>query len=187
MTPAVAQLARALGAVGDLIDGIRDDQWSAPTPCTEWTVRDLVNHLVGVNLVFAARLRDQPAPDSATDHLGADPASAYRSSGSAVQDGFDQPGAIDRTYHGPLGAIAGAAWLQVRITDLLAHGWDLAQATGQPAALPEDLAEQALAFARVQMATVPRTGRFGPAQPVAYDAPAIDRLAGFLGRPVRAS
>jgi hypothetical protein len=52
--------------------------------------------------------------------------------------------------------------------------------------LPEDLAEQALVFSRAQMATVSRTGRFGPAQPVADDAPAIDRLVAFLGRPVRA-
>lgn len=93
---------------------------------------------------------------------------------------------MERAYHGPPGTISGAAWLHVRITDLLAHGWDLARATGQPAELPEDLAEQALIFSRAQMATVSRTGRFGPAQPVADDAPAIDRLVAFLGRPVRA-
>ena len=103
-----------------------------------------------------------------------------------MRNSFDQPGALERAYHGPLGAISGAAWLQVRITDLLAHGWDLARATGQPAELPEDLAEQALVFSRVQMSSVSRIGRFGPAQPVADDAPAIDRLAAFLGRPVRA-
>jgi len=184
--PSVEQLTRALSAVGDLIARIRDDQWSAPTPCTDWTVHDLVNHLVGVNRVFAARLCDQMPPELGADHLGDDPAAAYRDTSAAVRTGFDQPGALERTYHGPLGAISGAAWLQVRITDLLAHGWDLARATGQPAELPEDLAEQALVFSRVQMSSVSRIGRFGPAQPVADDAPAIDRLAAFLGRPVRA-
>jgi len=184
--PSVEQLTRALSAVGDLIARIRDDQWSAPTPCTDWTVHDLVNHLVGVNWVFAARLRDQMPPEFVADHLGDDPAAAYRDTSAAVRNSFDQPGALERAYHGPLGAISGAAWLQVRITDLLAHGWDLARATGQPAELPEDLAEHALVFSRIQMSSVPRTGRFGPAQPVADDAPAIDRLAAFLGRPVRA-
>src|SRR6185437_2924717 len=184
--PSVEQLTRALSAVGDLITGIREDQWSAPTPCTDWTVHDLVNHLVGVNLAFAARLRDQVPPELGADHLGDNPAAAYRATSAAVQAGFDQPGAVERAYHGPLGTISGAAWLHVRITDLLAHGWDLARATGQPAELPEDLAEQALVFSRAQMATVSRTGRFGPAQPVADDAPAIDRLVAFLGRPVRA-
>jgi uncharacterized protein (TIGR03086 family) len=71
----------------------------------------------------------------------------------------------------------------VRITDLLAHGWDLAQATDQP----DDLAEQALAFVRIQLATQPRTGRFQLAQPVADDAPPIDRLVAFLGRAVSKS
>jgi uncharacterized protein (TIGR03086 family) len=61
--PSVEQLGRALAAVGHLIAGIRDDQWSAPTPCTDWTVRELVTHLVGMNRVFAALLNGQAPPD----------------------------------------------------------------------------------------------------------------------------
>lgn len=182
--PTPEQLAQSLSAVGRLIGGIRDDQWAAPTPCAEWTVRDLVNHLVGVNLAFVARLRDQDPPERGADHLGENPSAAYRDSSAAVQAGFEQPGALERTYRGPLGTVSGAEWLHVRITDLLAHGWDLAQATDQPADLPADLAEQVLARSQVMMATMARGDRFAPAQPVADDAPAIDRLAAFLGRPV---
>ena len=57
--------------------------------------------------------------------------------------------------------------------------------TGQPAQLSEDLAEQALAFVRIQLSTQSRIGRFGPAQPVADNAPAIDQLVDFFGRPVK--
>lgn len=103
-----------------------------------------------------------------------------------MQAAFDQPGVLERTYHGPLGAATGAERLHVRIYDLLAHGWDLAQATGQTVELPGDLAEQALTFVQIQLSTQPRSGRFGPAQPVSDDAPAIDRLVAFLGRPVNA-
>ncbi len=106
--PSLDQLTRALSAVDHLIAGIRDDQWSAPTPCTDWTVHDLVNHLVGVSLVFAALLRDQVPPGLGTDHLGDDPAAAYRDAGATVQAAFDQPGVLERTYHGPLGAASGA-------------------------------------------------------------------------------
>jgi hypothetical protein len=60
----------------------------------------------------------------------------------------------------------------------------LALATEQPADLPDDLAAQSLAFARTQLAGQARPGRFGPAQSVAEQAPAIERLAAFLGRPV---
>jgi uncharacterized protein (TIGR03086 family) len=182
--PSVEQLARALSAVGDLIEGVREEQWSAPTPCTDWTVRQLVNHLVGMNLVFAALLSNQAPPERVADRLGKDPIGAYRESGSALQAAFEQPGVLERTYQSPLGAATGSDRLQMRLYDLLVHGWDLAQATGQPAALPDDLAEQSRAFARAQLSTQPRTGRFGPVQPIADGAPAIDRLAAFLGRPV---
>jgi uncharacterized protein (TIGR03086 family) len=86
----------------------------------------------------------------------------------------------------PLGTATGAERLQIRLYDLLAHGWDLAQATGQPAALPEDLAEQALAFAHTYLADQARPGRFAPAQLAADHAPAIERFAAFLGRAVPA-
>ena len=88
---------------------------------------------------------------------------------------FARPGVLERVYHGPLGAATGAERLQIRLYDLLAHGWDLARATGQPAELPEDVAEQSLAFVRVQLTEDARPGRFGPAQPVADDAPAIEQ------------
>lgn len=181
---AVEQLARGLSAVGRLIDQIRPEQWQAATPCTGWTVRDLVAHLVGMNLVFTALLNDQAPPERGIDRLGDDPAGAYRDSATALRAAFVQPGVLERTYTGALGDATGAERLQIRLYDLLAHGWDLAQATGQPADLPDDLAEQALIFAQAQLATQPRTGRFAPAQPVADTAPAIDRLAAFLGREI---
>jgi ferredoxin len=53
------QLSRTMSAVDHLVAGIRQEQWLAPTPCTDWKVRDLVNHLVGMNLVFAALMSDQ--------------------------------------------------------------------------------------------------------------------------------
>ena len=56
------QLGRSLAAVGGLVSNIRPEQWAAPTPCTDWTVRELVSHLVGMNRVFAALLADEPPP-----------------------------------------------------------------------------------------------------------------------------
>jgi uncharacterized protein (TIGR03086 family) len=107
--PSVEQLARALAAVGHLIDGIHDDQWSAPTPCTDWTVRELITHLVGMNKVMVALLNDQVPPKRGADPLGADPAGAYRDSGAAVRTAFEQPGVMERINHSPLGAAATGA------------------------------------------------------------------------------
>jgi len=183
--PSVEQLGRGLDAVAGLISNIRADQWSAPTPCTDWTVRQVVSHLIGMNRVFAALLAGQPPPPRpSADHVDDDLAGAYRASAAALQAAFGRPGVLDRTYHGPLGTATGADRLRIRLYDLLAHGWDLAQATEQPADLPDDLAEQSLAFARTQLTEQARHGRFGPVQVVAERAPAIERLAAFLGRPV---
>ncbi|WP_020667529.1 TIGR03086 family metal-binding protein [Amycolatopsis nigrescens] len=180
----VEQMDRLFGSVGILVDGVREDQWQAPTPCTDWTVRDLVNHLVEVNLIFAALLRDQALPEPGSELLGADPAGAYRRSAAELLAAFDQPGVLDRTFTSALGTTTGAVRLSIRIADLLAHGWDLGRATGQPVGhLPDELIEQALLFIREQLTKMPRTGRFEPAQPIAEDAPALDRLAAFLGRP----
>jgi uncharacterized protein (TIGR03086 family) len=86
------------------------------------------------------------------------------------------------------GAATGAERLKIRMYDLLAHGWDLAQALGRPADLPEDAAEESLAFARADGRAVrPGGGCFGPARHVADAAPAILRLVAFLGRDVSAA
>jgi uncharacterized protein (TIGR03086 family) len=181
--PLVEQLGRAFDAVAGLISNIRTDQWSAPTPCTDWTVRQVVNHLIGMNRVFAALLAGQPPlPRPSADHVEDDPVGAYCDSAAALQAAFGRPGVLERAYQGPLGTATGADRLKIRLYDLLAHGWDLAQATEQPVDLPDDLAEESLAFARTQLAGQGRQGRFGPAQIVAEQAPAIERLAAFLGR-----
>jgi len=185
----VDALTRALTATGQIVAGIRDNQWSTPTGCPDWTVRDLLNHLVGGNLAFAAILTGQTPPDRGADHLGDDPASAYRRSGQALQEAFAQPGVLDEVFTVPIGPVPGAVALHLRITEILVHGWDLARATGQPTTgLPEDLAEYELEFSRGKLDDIPAGQRpFAPPQPVAATAPAIDRLVACLGRPAAPS
>jgi uncharacterized protein (TIGR03086 family) len=177
-------LHRAVAAVDPLIAGIGDAQWSAPTPCTEWTVRDVVTHLVGTNRVLIASLREQPPPTRGANTLGDDPVATYRASMAALVDAVRLPGALDRTFESRLGSATGAYRLRWRVADLLAHAWDIAQATGQRLDLPEDLVEEVLAFVESELADGDRSGRFGPAQPVSDDAPAIERFVAFSGRKV---
>src|SRR4029077_445521 len=98
----IDNLRRVLDAVQPLVDGVRAEQWSAPTPCTEWDVRTLVNHVVGGNQMFEATVRGTPLPDRAMDYLGDDPSAAFRSSGDALIDAFSQAGVLDGTYPSPL-------------------------------------------------------------------------------------
>jgi len=105
-------------------------------PCTGsssiWSAR---------NLVFNAVLAEQPPPQRGDGVPSDQLARAYRDSAAELLDAFGQPGVLDRAYQGPLGAATGAERLKIRMYDLLAHGWDLAQALGRPADLPEDAAE----------------------------------------------
>jgi uncharacterized protein (TIGR03086 family) len=176
--------ARTSAIVGDLIGRIGDDQWAAPTPCTEWSVRDVVGHLVGMNLVLVAMFEEGPMPERGVDRLGADPAGAFLRSAAALQAAAAHPGVLEQSQATRIGSAIGADRLQWRMVDLLAHGWDLEQATALAADLPSDVAEQALTFAQAQLPSQPRAGRFADPQPIGDRAPAIDRLAAFTGRPV---
>jgi uncharacterized protein (TIGR03086 family) len=91
---------------------------------------------------------------------------------------------FERMVTVPAGTVPGAVALHLRLTELLVHGWDLARATGQPTTgLPEDLAEQELAFSQVQLGRIPPDrSPFAPPQPADDAAPAVDRLAALLGR-----
>jgi uncharacterized protein (TIGR03086 family) len=177
---------RALAAADAVVAGIEPGQWAAPTPCTEMDVRAVVNHVVWGNLMFAALARSEPPPDRGADHLGDDPLEAFRRAGRELREAFAAPGALESVFTAPFGTAPGSAIVHVRIVELLAHGWDLARATGQQLDFPDDLAERTLAATRHQLAARPEgpDAPFGPEVKVPDDAAAIDRLAGFLGRPV---
>ena len=91
MAPArVWQLAQVLDTTGIVVAGIRDHQWAAPTPCSDWNVHALLNHLVVGNHLFAALLREQTTLEEArglppTDLLGDRPLDAYRDSAAATR------------------------------------------------------------------------------------------------------
>ncbi|WP_078308357.1 MULTISPECIES: TIGR03086 family metal-binding protein [unclassified Mycobacterium] len=169
---------RASAAIEALIAAVRPDQWDAPTPCTEWNLRQLVNHLVEVNYSLAARFG---GPSGGT---GEDPVVAYQQSAQALHDALALPGVLEQTYPGPFAHTTGDRQLQVRMADLLTHGWDLAQTTGLPANLPADLVEDALDLVEKRAGAFARSGKFGTPQPVAANAPVLERLAALSGRSV---
>jgi uncharacterized protein (TIGR03086 family) len=174
-------LALSFAAVDALIANVHD--WSAPTPCTEWDVRQVVSHIVGMNRVFAAMLAGE-RPPARSELEPQELLSAYRDTSQELLAAFREPGVLERSFQSPMGAATGAERLSIRLYDLLAHGWDVAKATEQVAALPEDAAEAALAFVGNQLTDEARPGRFAPAQPTPQDASSVERLVAFLGRSV---
>jgi uncharacterized protein (TIGR03086 family) len=184
----VADHDRVQAAVQRLVDGVRPEQWTAATPCTDWDVRALLNHVATGNLLFTANIRGETPPDRSLDHLGEDPSAAFAASGRALREAFLAPGTIEGTFASPMGPTPGPALVLMRTTELLVHGWDLARATGQEPGLPEDIAERTLAAVQSRLAGMPRAGGpFAEEQAAPPGAPASDRLAAFLGRPVQAA
>jgi uncharacterized protein (TIGR03086 family) len=188
----LSPLATALDGAARLVDGVGAAQWELPTPCADWTVRQLVNHLVGGQRLFTRVLGGEPLPPAGRlgsradqDQLGDDPATAFRTSAGRLLAASGAPGVIERTWTVPAGTLPGPAVLHLRTVETLVHGWDLARATGQEPSFPEELAEGELAFSRDLLGRLPE-GRspFGPSRPVGSDAPALDRLAALLGREV---
>lgn len=182
LEPATSVLAR-------VIEGVRDEQLTAPTPCTETTLGGLLDHVDGLAQAFTAaatrtRLPGSQAPSADASRLGQDwrtriperlseLASAWRQ--PAAWEGMTQAGGVDLP-----GQVAGV----VALDEVIVHGWDIAVASGQPYTCEPHLLEAALGFVQGAVAQNPQgsPGLFGPPVAVREDAPLLDRLIGLTGR-----
>jgi uncharacterized protein (TIGR03086 family) len=162
-----------------VVDAVRADQLDSPTPCTEWTVQQLIDHLAGGTeyLVSAAERREPAQPKGAT---GSD----FRRGVADVLTAMKRPGAMEQMCISPLGfewsvtqAVAGT------FMDVLIHSWDLARATGQDEKLDPDLVDACTAMFLPEMPERGRaTGIIGPAVEFGDDASPQDRLLAAMGR-----
>ncbi len=186
-------LGPAAGEVVRLLDHVADDQLDGPTPCPEYNVAALLDHLMGLSLAFAWAARKTTAEHRATagaprpvaanldpqwrtvlPHRLRDMVEAWRD--PAGWDGMTEAGGVRLP-----GEVAGV----VALDELVMHGWDLARATGQPFHCDPASAVAVLEFtgqAAQPDRGAPRSGIFGPVVPVPADAPALDRALGFAGR-----
>jgi uncharacterized protein (TIGR03086 family) len=168
----------------DVIAKIPAERLGDPTPCTEWDVRAVINHMANGNLRIAGLVTGGPRPDRGEDVLGDDPLAAFRDSLDRVSAAFDRDGVLEQTFTMPFGEGPGARLVTVRTCDLTIHTWDLAAATGQP----RDLDPGLVAFAdqAFRAAPVPRGGPspFGPEQPAPDGATPADQMAAYFGRKV---
>jgi uncharacterized protein (TIGR03086 family) len=119
---------------GERLKTVRPEQRGWPTPCTEWDIRQLVNHVTRGNLSYVYLLHGGSAAEFLrlrdADALGADPAGAYAQSVRECAGAFAQPGALQQVLDYPLGQVTGRQALAVRTTDTAVHTWDLARAAG---------------------------------------------------------
>lgn len=177
-------LERALEETSRLVSGVQPGQWGLPTPCAEWSVRDLVNHMAAGNRYFAALARDEDVDRSAFagDNLGESPALTYQDSARELQQALQNPDLLRRTYNLPFGRLPGPAMVALRLVETVTHGWDLARATAQDPDFAPEAVQAALGFSEKVPPPAAPGGPFAPPRQTNPDATDLERLAARLGR-----
>jgi uncharacterized protein (TIGR03086 family) len=176
----------ALDATREVVAGITDDQWTLPTPCDDWDVRALLNHVVAGNW-WASRLAagatiEEVGTEYDGDLLEPSPLGEYHESAIAAARAFEAPGALDAPCAVSYGPVPGSVYAGHRLLDVAVHGWDLAVATGRPSPLTPDLVDACWKVLEPQLDLLRASGMFGAEQPIPADADPADRLLLSLGR-----
>jgi len=151
-------------------------QLDAPTPCDDWDVQTLLNHMVDSQQYFVRSARGEKASPPSSDPpeglIGDDPAAAYERGREETIDTFSEAGVIERT--GPS--------LGIAFSDTLLHGWDVAKATGQDTTMPDGLAAAAYEMVHGAFTDEQRKGVFKPEIQVGDDASPQEKFLAYTGR-----
>ena len=154
---------RACAGFSNVAADLSDEQWSRPTPCTEWDARALVEHLIGFHEVLLLRPLGVRAHRPKTG-----PAARWEATSTAMFDALTEPLPV-------LGALT---------TDVLVHTWDLARAAGAPVVLDAELVDRALDGLRASDAELP-ADMFAAAVAVPDTADPTTKLVARYGRDPR--
>ncbi|MFR9676011.1 TIGR03086 family metal-binding protein [Streptomyces sp. TR06-5] len=169
-----------------LVHRIGAGQWHAPTPCADWSVRDLVNHLTAEHLwapeLLGGATLDEVGDRFEGDVLGDRPVTAWEAAGVASREAFHRPGALDGRVHVTGGRESAASYAWQMTSDLAVHGWDLARGIGDTSRMPDELATELLERVRPVVGAQGIPGIFAPPVAVADTASPQDRLVALLGR-----
>jgi uncharacterized protein (TIGR03086 family) len=174
----LAVLSRGLDQAVDLLGSVDEQDLTRTTPCHDWSVADLVDHLVAAPANFASMVRGDEVDWSApTPQVGDDRAKVFRASADELLEAWDSVGDGD--------APTIPDWQSAEIA---VHTYDLATALGRSTAdLDPEPAERGLAFMQANLTAHNRGPAFRPEQPAPDGADAYQRIAAFAGREVTAS
>lgn len=185
MTEEFTGYQRALDGWEAVLGAVPADGWDAPSPCTQWSVRDVAGHMIGGQCMIRDLAAGKP-PENVNNapgrFAGADPIESWRAARKECA-GALTPAALRRPIpFGELGEVPLRDFLDGYILEILVHTWDVAQATGQAAGLDPDLVHHAFATARVIARPLREAGLLGPERPAPQRADELTRLLAFMGR-----
>lgn len=165
---------------------IEDDQLTAPTPCTEFDVRGLVNHVIFWSAFASeAAARKRPVADSVSvdhDFTQQDWRQTYTDQLNEAVAAWAEQDAWEGNTSLAGGAMPATMVGKLLVAELAVHGWDVAAATGQRYPWPDEVTQVTHSF-MTEMAPMGRQyGAFGPQVPVTDTAPLWQRALGLAGR-----
>jgi len=181
-----SEMASAAAESARIVGGVRSDQLSATTPCNDWDLHELLNHIILWTAYSAEhRARDEQVPDELTNRdFVAEPgyAADYAAQLDKAVTAWSDPAAWQRDLNvmgSPTPAADVAALL---IAEMVLHGWDAAKASGQRYTAPDDVADAVLAAVRANAELFRKYQGFADAVPVPASAPALDQALAESGR-----
>jgi len=181
-------LAKAVDAVGSLIATVDEEQLLLPTPCTDFTVKDLIEHLAMVmkRVAILGNGGKWNEVDESMFEMESGHADAFRQGAHETMEAWTDASKLERVIEVPFGELPGGAALLVYTAEVATHGWDLATALGTTIEIEDRFLHAALGAAKV----LPADGRGEPGMPFDAvvepdaDAPILLHIAGWLGRKV---
>jgi uncharacterized protein (TIGR03086 family) len=180
-------LVRSMELFDAGVSAVPDDAWQARTPCTDWGVRELVNHVTVEDLwippLFAGATIEEVGDRFDGDQLGEDPKAAWADAFHQARAAVDDDGAMARTVHLSFGDLPGSEYALQLFADHLIHYWDLASATGQAAELPRDLVAACVDWFSANEEAYRSAGAIGPRPDVPPGGGDQATLLAMFGRP----
>ena len=182
----IAVLQEAVAAFEQRLSEVEASQWGRATPCADWDVRELVNHVVGELLWMPPLLESKTIADVGDqfdgDILGESPLDTARKAGAEALAFASAPDAQNRTVHLSFGEVPGGEYIGQVTSDVIVHTWDLSKALGADDAIAPGLFEFVDSFLGPQIEAWRAGGAFGPAFEVGSDASPQDRFIADTGR-----
>jgi uncharacterized protein (TIGR03086 family) len=169
----------------DVVSDIKPEQLGEPSGCGDWTVRDLLNHVVGYLNAFSSGATGEKLDVDGVDFLGDDHVAAYEQAAKGAAEAFKAPGAMERTFTLPWGDNPGSMALGLAVAEAAVHGWDVGQAAGRPTVIDDDVAEAVYGMTSSMMAPLgefPRGDSFDEPVEVPDSAPIADKMIAYMGR-----
>jgi uncharacterized protein (TIGR03086 family) len=180
------QMTEAADAAARTVGNVRTDQFSDSTPCTEWDVRTLLNHLILWTSYSAERRAhgESVSEELMAKDFAAEPdfAAAYRAQLDRALAAWADPAAWERDLNVMGSATPAADVAALLIAEMVLHGWDLAVATGQSYTVSDKAATAALAAVEANAELFRQYKGFAEPVPVPAGAPAVDRVLALSGR-----